>query len=142
MAEAGHEDTQRSPKRRMLEPVPNGLSIGSNNVQVQSSATPDSHWSPNNFKNEHLSGQTPNGTTNTPPTVVLPGKKDVHANGSSTAHGAPNTVASRPPTSDGQEEEAAVLSEPRMLVDPKGRLCKYHTSLYAVPHRISSWITP
>jgi hypothetical protein len=136
VAEAGNEDLQRSPKRRMLEPVPNGLSMGSGNVQVQSPGTSHSHWSPSNFRNKHFNGQTPNATTNTPAAGLFPEKEDVQVKSSSTAHDVSSKVVSRPHTSDGQEEEAAVLGEPRMLEDPTGRFCESHSSSLTVIHHI------
>lgn len=107
----------------MLEAVPNGLSIGSNNMQVHSPTTPHSHWSQDNLKNDHFNGRTPVTTTNTPAVGLFPEKDDVHRI-LDTANDVSGKMVSRPDTSDGHEEEADVIREPRMLQDPTGRYCE------------------
>lgn len=127
VSEGSSEDIQRSPKRRMLEPVPNGLSMGTNNIHVQSPLTNQSHWSPGAMKHEsNLSGQTPGLVGDTPGAGHFLDKEDVPKTGPVPADGTSNMV-SHASTLDGNEEEATVYSKSRMLLDPKGRLCKWRS---------------
>lgn len=130
---------QRSPKRRMLEPVPNGLSIGSNNVQVQPSTISQYHWSP---VTHNANGQVHNVSTDVPSVGHFLERDGSQPKDPNTLHEFSTTVVPLPPTFDGNDEEAAVIGEPRMLVDPKGRLRKYCISLLHIMLAVESNLTP
>lgn len=126
VSDSGSEDIQRSPKRRMLEPVPNGLSMGTNNLHVQSPLTNQSRWSPSAMKHEskgRYSEQTLTGTSDTSGGGLYSDKEDEQRKGPGVADG-DSTMVSQASATDGHEEEATVYSKSRMLLDPKGRLCK------------------
>ncbi|KUJ21163.1 uncharacterized protein LY89DRAFT_428223 [Mollisia scopiformis] len=124
-AETGPAEDGPSPKRRMLEPVPDGLSMGTNNIHVHSPAITQAHWSPGIMKHDlngvQYSGQTPNAVGDTPGAGPFPDKDDKQKKSPNDADGIPG-IGSGASTSDGHEEEAERFSHTRMLLDPKGRL--------------------
>lgn len=112
----------------MLDGVPNGLSTGSDDHQMHSPAVSQSPWTSSTVKGEFKGlPDTPRIVGSTPrPGFNLEREDEPKFTTSATNGGA--AMESKGSTVDGNEEEAVVYSNTRMLQDPTGRLRKYQNS--------------